>query len=93
MKSKILAKDIITKKGGTLIPTFNRDICIMFFNATGDDLITTLETMVKEGEIKKDFYRWTPKKYDTEKRTRWWSKDHFSLYWWQEKDKKAQFSW
>jgi hypothetical protein len=65
--NKELVKNIILKKGGTIIPTFERELCITFFKATGSDFITTIEQMVKSGELKKDFYRWEPKKYEIDR--------------------------
>jgi hypothetical protein len=63
MTPEQIAVKLIEDNGGSLVPTFNRDIGTAFWSETGQNLNKILYGMSDKKEIVKDFVRWVPEQF------------------------------
>lgn len=63
MTAEDLAKEIINDNGGSIVPTFNRELGTAFYQTTGVNLNKTLFSLADKKEVTKDFVRWAPERF------------------------------
>lgn len=61
MENKDFVKELLSKRDGKIVPSFQSGVCDGFYIKTKANLVKLLYAMSGAGELVKDFLHWTPK--------------------------------